>query len=120
MLRRLGPALLAVLVAGAADAIPAQRSQVLVSAAASLAEVMETLGRDYEQRNDAADPVAFAEAVLAEAGDAPIWLVWHDSYETFEGDCEAMAARFGQDRPLTLAVAADEDAFERAHLNRFG
>jgi molybdate transport system substrate-binding protein len=50
MLRRLGPALLAVLVAGAADAIPAQRSQVLVSAAASLAEVMETLGRDYEQR----------------------------------------------------------------------
>src|SRR5688572_19803719 len=50
MLRRLGLALLAVLAAGAADAIPAQRSQILVSAAASLAEVMEELGRDYEQR----------------------------------------------------------------------
>jgi 4-amino-4-deoxy-L-arabinose transferase-like glycosyltransferase len=76
--------------------------------------------RDYKERNEAADPVAFAEAVLAEAGDAPIWLVWHDSYETFEGQCEAMAARFARDRALTLAVGADEDAFERAHLNRFG
>ena len=76
--------------------------------------------RDYKERNAAADPVAFAEAVLAEAGDASIWLVWHDSYETFEGQCEAMAARFGRDRPLTLAVAADEDAFERAHLDRYG
>jgi hypothetical protein len=76
--------------------------------------------RDYEERNAAADPVAFAEEVLAQAGDASIWLVWHDSYETFEGQCEAMAARFGRDRPLTLAVGADEDAFERSHLNRFG
>lgn len=51
MFRRLAAGLLAVMAAGVADATPAQRPQVLVSAAASLAAVMETLGRDYEKRS---------------------------------------------------------------------
>jgi hypothetical protein len=76
--------------------------------------------RDYEERNAAADPVAFAEAVLAEAGDAPVWLVWLDSYETFEGQCEAVARRLGEGRPLTLTVAVDQEAFEPAYLYRYG
>ena len=50
MLRRLAAGLLAVMATGVTDATTAQRPQVLVSAAASLAEVMETLSRDYEKR----------------------------------------------------------------------
>jgi len=50
MFRRLAAGLLAVITAGVADATPVQRPQVLVSAAASLAGVIETLGRDYEKR----------------------------------------------------------------------
>src|SRR5688572_31949296 len=50
MVRRLAAGLLAVMAAAVADATPAQRPQVLVSAAASLAGVIETLGRDYEKR----------------------------------------------------------------------
>lgn len=48
MLRRLAAAFL--VVAAAVDATMAQRPQILVSAAASLADVMETVGRDYEKR----------------------------------------------------------------------
>jgi molybdate transport system substrate-binding protein len=47
---RIGSATLAFVLTAAAVA-PAQRQEVLVSAAASLADVMETISRDYEKRS---------------------------------------------------------------------
>jgi uncharacterized membrane protein len=75
--------------------------------------------RDYAERNAAADPVAFAEDILDRAGDGRIWLVSFDGYRTFEGQCEALAARFAKDRPLT-ELDAPTDAFEPAELHRYG
>jgi mannosyltransferase len=75
--------------------------------------------RDYEQRNADASPREFADAVLESAGDAPIWLVWNGSYRTFEGQCEALARRFGRDREQTLTVGPRSFAFEPAALYRF-
>jgi mannosyltransferase len=75
--------------------------------------------RDYQDRNAAADPVAFAEDVLARAGDGRIWVVSYNGYRTFEGQCEALTGRLGQDRPVTV-LEAPTDAFEPAQLQRFG
>jgi hypothetical protein len=75
--------------------------------------------RDYEERNDAADPAEFAAEVLDEAAGAPIWVVWSSTYRTFEDDCEALVDALGATRPAE-GFDPGEGAFEAANLIRFG
>jgi hypothetical protein len=80
--------------------------------------------RDYEQRNAQADPLAFADQVIARAQSSPahtVWLVSSGSYKTFEGQCDALtaalSARLGSGQ---VVVAEDGDNFfEHASLFRF-
>ena len=77
--------------------------------------------RDYEQRNDAADPAALA-AEVDERVDGAVWLVTNASYRTFEGDCEQLAETLSELRGAA-ELARDqpsERAFEHADLLRFG
>jgi 4-amino-4-deoxy-L-arabinose transferase-like glycosyltransferase len=56
-------------------------------------------GVDYEARNDAADPQAFAKEVLRRAGSTgAIWLVYADGYPTFGDDCSRLLVAFGAAR----------------------
>ncbi len=74
---------------------------------------------DYEDRNDAADPAAVADRLLAAAPDGGrIWVAWSGSYRTFEGDCEALlnalAGARGPFRPLVAEEGGE--FFEHAAL----
>ena len=70
---------------------------------------------DYGDRNQGADPAAFAAEVLEEAGGQPLFLVMNPGYLTFEGKCEALVSLLGAgDRPLAQVVAADSDNFFEA------
>lgn len=77
---------------------------------------------DYQQRNDAADPSAFASEVLALAAQAPgsnIFLVWNGAYRTFDGDCEAITSVLGSASEGIELVQSDSSAFERASLIKY-
>lgn len=122
MLRRLAAGVLAVM-AGVADVTPAQRPQVLVSAAASLAEVMETLRRDYEKRtgvrvsvnagasNTLARQIANGAAVdlFISADEAQMDMVHGDIVTGTRVDLlsNQLAIAVPADRPRTLRSARD-------------
>jgi hypothetical protein len=80
--------------------------------------------RDYAERNAKADPKTFAAGVVDRAnasGAHSIWLVASGSYQTLEGQCEALtndlSARLGG---ATELVAEDgTNFFEHASLIRF-
>jgi uncharacterized membrane protein len=76
---------------------------------------------DYEERNDAADPDAIAQEVLARAGDQTIWLAWAGTYRTFEGQCEALNTALLRARPGGHPVVEDNGNkyFEHAWLFTF-
>jgi hypothetical protein len=76
---------------------------------------------DYAQRNAASDPEAFAARLLADAGSTrSIYLVWNDSYKTFEGKCGGLLAALAAARPPEQLIGDDgERYFERAALTRF-
>jgi uncharacterized membrane protein len=76
---------------------------------------------DYAQRNAASDPDAFAARLLAEAGSTrSIYLVWNDSYKTFEGKCGGLVAALAAARPAEQLIGDDGDRyFEHAALTRF-
>ena len=75
--------------------------------------------RDYEERNDAADPAGIA-GLLDSRAQGAIWLVWNGSYRTFEGDCEALINTLGTFRGATVAgPVPTERAFEHGDLIRF-
>jgi hypothetical protein len=42
---------------------------------------------DYADRNAAADPLAFSDLVLGQAGSHAVWLVYANGYPTFGDDC---------------------------------
>jgi hypothetical protein len=80
--------------------------------------------RDYEQRNAAADPEAFASGVVDRAGASgahSVWLVSSGSYKTFEGQCEALTNALANRLGGGSAVVDDNgDAFfEHAALIHF-
>src|SRR3546814_4569141 len=63
--------------------------------------------RDYEERNDAADPAAFAAGVLDQVGEGgAVWMVWNGTYRTFEDHCEAIISHLG----ATLAPEVRSEA----------
>jgi hypothetical protein len=74
--------------------------------------------RDYEERNDAVDPVEWARDLLEEAGDRPVWLVWKSGYRTFEGDCELVAYVLETTRGVVSEETLD-GAFETATLSQY-
>ena len=76
---------------------------------------------DYEERNQASDPVAFVESVLDRAGAATIWLVSTDQYRTLEGKCPAVQSELRRARPRGGLVVGEngDDFLEHAGLHRF-
>jgi len=67
---------------------------------------------DYKERNDAADPTAFAEELLRRVpADQGLFVVWSTEYKTYEGDCEELLAAIGAARPGQDLVRADSDRF---------
>jgi hypothetical protein len=76
---------------------------------------------DYEKRVDAADPVAFADALDARAGTGhDVFLVWSGGYRTHEGVCERVVGRLAERRATTRPVQArPKKYFEYSELHRF-
>jgi hypothetical protein len=76
---------------------------------------------DYAERHAAADPAAFADDVLALAGDENgIWVVSSPSYRTVEGQCDEVVQQLAEARTGMLVVAEDgADSFEHASLQLF-
>jgi len=75
---------------------------------------------DYAERNDAADPRAFALGMLSEASGHALYLVWNGEYRTFDGDCETIAAVLGGARAGDVLVEGDGSThFEHATLIRY-
>ncbi|MEO7556180.1 MAG: glycosyltransferase family 39 protein [Acidimicrobiales bacterium] len=80
--------------------------------------------RDYEARNQSADPAAFVAEILMRAraaGAQSIWVVASGSYKTLEGQCEAVLSGLGAQSPGAQEIVTDDsDAyFEHASLTRF-
>jgi hypothetical protein len=80
--------------------------------------------RDYEARNEKADPKAFAAGVVDRANASSahsVWLVASGSYKTLKGQCEALTnelgARLGAGTGLITENA--NSFFEHAALVRF-
>jgi hypothetical protein len=77
---------------------------------------------DYEERNEDADPEAFAADVLQQADDAggQVWYVWAYGYRTYGTTCEALIDLFGSSgRVGTTVVARRTDVDEDMELIRF-
>src|SRR5436190_2666926 len=73
---------------------------------------------DYEKRNDAANPDAFAQRVLAMLGphDA-LWFVYSQGYPTFHDDCTRLLIDFGEARGApSIIVKSHRYADERDRL----
>jgi len=77
--------------------------------------------RDYEARNESADPGDAVAALLERAGDGTVWLVVNLGYRTYEGYCEAVLSGLQQARPATELVveARAGQVFELMYLYRY-
>lgn len=71
---------------------------------------------DYQQRNEAADPVAFADDVLRRHQGGTVWLVMAGGYRTFENKCDELAERLRAGRREEPLVRSKGRYFERATL----
>jgi hypothetical protein len=75
---------------------------------------------NYLERHAASDPVAVAAAVDAEAGPAPVWLVWNNGYRSTEGRCAELVEALGRsDRQASTLAERNESAFENATITVF-
>jgi mannosyltransferase len=76
---------------------------------------------DYEDRNRASDPAAFATEALDRAGNGTIWLISSGDYRTFEGKCSALQTELRRARPTGGLVVGEDGAafFEHGALQRF-
>jgi hypothetical protein len=64
---------------------------------------------DYAERNARADPAAFAERAVTEAGpDHRIYVVWAGIYRTFDGQCEQLIAELGARRGAANPLVNDQ------------
>lgn len=77
--------------------------------------------RDYEARNEAAEPADAVGELLDRAGDDTVWLVLNPGYRTYEGYCEAVLAGLQAERPATELVVEGRpgQVFEIMYLYRF-
>lgn len=77
---------------------------------------------DYATRNEAADPVVFANDLVKRAGpDGAIFYAYSGGYRTFDGKCEQIAQALAALRPDTEALIVDDDKrLEHETLLRLG
>lgn len=77
--------------------------------------------RDYEQRNEAAEPADAVAEILERAGSGTVWLVINTHYRTYEGYCEGVQAGLQAARPVSGIVVPDRggEVFEGGTLLRF-
>lgn len=75
----------------------------------------------YRERNQQSDPDAFAATVLEQAGSShTIFVIWSDSYKTFETKCSGVIDALATKRSAQLLLAEDGSTyFEHASLYRF-
>ena len=75
---------------------------------------------DYGDRNEAADPEAFAGEVLAQApADRGIFVVWNGEYRTVERDCQTLVTAIASQRPAQELVQQEGKYFEHGYLTWF-
>lgn len=77
--------------------------------------------RDYEARNEAAEPGDAVARILDEVGDGTVWMVLNTGYRTYEGYCEGVLGGLQLERPATELVVEGRPGavFEPMHLYRF-
>jgi len=77
--------------------------------------------RDYEARNEAADPAADVARILDDAGEGTVWMVLQVGYRTYEGYCEGVLGGLQAERPATELVLEGRpgEVFEPMFLYRF-
>jgi len=77
--------------------------------------------RDYEARNEAAEPADAVRRILDRAGDGTVWMVLNTGYKTYEGYCEGVLAGLQAARPATELVVEGRpgEVFEPMFLYRF-
>jgi hypothetical protein len=78
---------------------------------------------DYEERNAAGRPEAFARELLerADGGGATVWYVWSPNYRTYGTSCEALEDELeATGRAGNRLVERDRSVPERAWLTRYG
>ncbi len=74
---------------------------------------------DYEERNLAADPDAFATTLLERSPASTLWLVTAPGYKTFGMKCERLAEALGRARDRRTVVWEKPSYFEGATLIRY-
>jgi mannosyltransferase len=75
---------------------------------------------EYEERQAAGDPEAFAARLDAEAGTKTVWIVWSPEYRTLGTKCEQLVSAMTRLRPGGTPVVAQNDAYEHAWLYQYG
>jgi mannosyltransferase len=70
---------------------------------------------DYAERNQAADPAAIADEILARADGNAVFLVWMADYKTFDQQCETLIGQLGLTE--NLVVQDNDRFFEPASLH---
>ena len=74
----------------------------------------------YGERNQQSDPSAFATGVLERASSRTIFVIWSDSYKTFETKCSGLIDALASKRSGQLLLAEDGSTyFEHASLYKF-
>ncbi len=76
---------------------------------------------DYADRNEAADPIAYAEDLVARAGPSgTVFYVYAAGYRTFDVKCEAVAQHLTSLRSAPEVLVVDDGAvFEHMNLLRY-
>jgi hypothetical protein len=74
---------------------------------------------DYAERNEAGDPVAFADDLVRRHPDGSVWLVVAGGYRTYEDRCEELAERLRAVRAEDPLVRSRGRYGERSALVRF-
>ena len=75
--------------------------------------------RDYQVRNNAADPVSYAVTASRQTAGA-VLLVWQGGYRTFGTQCQDLAAQLKRSRGFQQPLVRPDGAFaEQHHLDRF-
>jgi 4-amino-4-deoxy-L-arabinose transferase-like glycosyltransferase len=74
---------------------------------------------DYNKRIASERIPAFANHILAKAGDRTIWLVTAPGYRTHVGLCEKMASLWGKQRTFRQRVASNSTIYEMPGLQEF-